>query len=176
MTERLPAHHEEERLDGSTTKKVVVQRFENQPLSGYVNPLTYLRADGVELLTRDGQALLTPYKDLKAIYFVRDFDAGSEDDRKKLFQSRPKQEGLWVRMRFRDGDVLDGILPNDLLQVSDKGLTVTPPDPYSNNQRIFVPRPALAELTVLGVIGSPLTKPRRKPPVEKKQIELFEKE
>ncbi len=163
-------------MAGSTTKKVVVQRFDNQPLTGYVNPLTYLRAEGVELLTRDGQALLTPYQDLKAVFFVRDFDSGSEADRKKLFQSRPKQEGLWVRMRFRDDDVLDGILANDLLQVTDKGLTVTPPDPYSNNQRIFVPRPALAELTVLGVIGSPLTKPRRKVPVEKKQIELFEKE
>ena len=33
-----------------------------------------------------------------------------------------------------------GILSNDLLQVSDKGVTVTPPDPYSNNQKIFVPR------------------------------------
>ena len=56
----------------------------------------------------------------------------------------------------------------------DQGLTITPPDPYSNNQRIFIPRAALRELTVLGVIGSSANKPRRRrPEVEKKQIELF---
>lgn len=161
-------------MAGSTTKKVVIRSFGGHSLTGYVSPQTYLRPDGVEILTRDGQALLTPYKDLKAVYFVRDFESGPGVESKRLFQSRPKLEGLWIRMRFRDDDLLDGILPNDLLQVSDKGLTVTPPDPNSNNQRIFVPRLALSEVNVLGVIGSPLTKPRRKLPEEKKQIELFE--
>jgi hypothetical protein len=160
-------------LAGSTTKKVLIRRLDGGQIAGYASPQTYLRADGVEVLTRDGQVSLTPYKDVKAVYFVREFEAAGEE--KKLFQSRPKLEGLWVRMRFHDDDVLDGVLPNDLLQVTEKGLTITPPDPYSNNQKIFVPRTALVALTVLGVIGSPLSKPRRKDrPPAKEQIELFE--
>jgi hypothetical protein len=160
-------------LAGSTTKKVLVRRLDGQVIPGYASPQTYLRADAVEILTRGGQVAVISYQDLKAVYFVRDFDGGEAAEGRKLFQSRPKLEGLWVRMRFRDEDLLDGILPNDLLQITDKGLTITPPDPYSNNQKIFVPRTALIELVVLGVIGSPLSKPQRKRPAGKDQIELF---
>ena len=82
-------------------------------------------------------------------------------------------DGLWVRMRFRDEEVMDGILPNNLLQLEPYGFTVTPPEPYSNNQRVFVPRAALAELQVLGVVGSPCG-PRKAKPVAKEQIGLFD--
>lgn len=163
-------------MAGSTTKKVVVRRFDGQTVAGYAAPHSYLQAEGAEILTRDGQLLAIPYKELKAVYFVREFEAGEGSEEKKLFQSRPKLEGLWVRMRFRDDDVLEGILPNDLLQVSEQGVTITPPDPYSNHQKIFVPRQALRELTVLGVIGSPIHKPRvKRGGPAKEQIELFEK-
>lgn len=162
-------------MAGSTTKKVLLRRLDGATVAGYASPQTYLRPEGVEVLTRDGQAVVLPYPEIKAVFFVREFEVPAGADEKKLFQSRPKLEGLWVRMRFRDDDLMDGVIPNDLLLLSDKGVTVTPPDPYSNNQRIFVPRQALKELTVLGVIGSPLTKPRRKPrPTAKEQIELFE--
>ena len=76
-------------------------------------------------------------------------------------------------MKFRDGEVMDGILPNNLLQLGPYGFTVVPPEPYSNNQRVFSPREALSEFQVLGVVGSPLK--RRKPKTAaKEQIGLFE--
>jgi hypothetical protein len=84
-------------------------------------------------------------------------------------------DGLWVRMRFRDGEIMDGILSNNLLQIEPYGFTFIPPEPYSNNQRIFSPREALSELHVLGVVGSPLTRRRRKE-VPQEQISLFEQE
>ena len=162
-------------MAGSTTKKVLVRRFDGQAVTGHAAPPTYLRPDGIEILNRDGQLLVIPYNELKAVYFVRDFEVSEAGDEKKLFQSRPKLEGLWARLRFRDDDVLEGILPNDLLQATELGVTITPPDPYSNNQKIFVPRQALKELTVLGVIGSPIHKPRAKRQApSKEQIDLFE--
>jgi len=162
-------------MAASTHKKVLVRRWNAPPIPGHASPQSYLRSEGVEVLTREGQVLQIPYKELKAVYFVREFENAGSADEKKLFQSRPKLEGLWVRMRFRDDDLLDGILPNDLLQVTEAGVTVTPPDPYSNNQKIFVPREAVRELVVLGVIGSPLAKPRaRRRPAAKEQIDLFE--
>jgi len=161
-------------LASSTTKKVLARRLDGQVIAGYASPASYLRVDGVELLSRDGQVIQIPYSALKCVYFVREFEPAAGSEERKLFQSRPKLEGLWVRMRFRDEDLMDGVLPNDLLQLTDRGLVITPPDPYSNNQKIFVPRLALLEVAVLGVIGSPLTKPRRKPRGPgKEQIELF---
>jgi len=161
-------------LAASTTKKVLIRRLDRQIIPGFANPQTYLRPDGVEILTRGSQVLVTPYKDLKAVYFVREFEEPPEEETRRLFQSRPKLDGLWVRMKFRDDDVLDGVLPNDLLRLMEQGLTITPPDPYANTQRIFVPRQALTELAVLGVIGSPLNRDRRKRRAPaKEQIELF---
>ena len=59
-------------------------------------------------------------------------------------------EGLWVSLRFRDGEVLEGVIPNNLLQLETFGFTIIPPDPYSNNQRIYIPRAALQSVAVLG--------------------------
>ena len=51
------------------------------------------------------------------------------------------------------------MIPNDLLTFLDNGLHLTPPDFNSNTDRIYVPRSALTELTVLGVVGIARRKP-----------------
>jgi hypothetical protein len=160
-------------LSGSTTKKAVVRRFDREPLSGYVNPVSYLQPAGVEVLSVEGNISTVPYPDIKSVSFVRDFETGGEPGR-LLFNARPKIEGLWVRLRFRDGELMEGVMPNNLLQLDHRGFTLIPPDPYSPQQRVFVPRTALEVVEVLGVVGSPLKK-RKAPAVPKEQIELFEK-
>ena len=160
-------------MAGSTSKKVRISRFEREPLLGYVNSLTYLRPGGVELLTPDGNYSVVPYDEVKAVQFVKDFEPPDPASERKVFSTRPKMDGLWVRVKFRDGEVMDGILANNLLLVESQGFTVVPPDPYSNNQRLFLPRAALIELQVLGVVGSPLRRPKAKP-VAKEQIGLFD--
>jgi Family of unknown function (DUF6982) len=161
-------------LAGSTTKKAVIRRYDREALAGYVNPVSYLQPTGVELLSAEGNISTVPYQEIKAISFVRDFDSGDEPER-RVFQTRPKMEGLWVRFAFRDGDVMEGIMPNNLLQLEHYGFSANPPDPYSNTQRIFVPRTSVKSVEVLGVVGSPLK--RRKPKAAaKEQIGLFEEE
>jgi hypothetical protein len=76
-------------------------------------------------------------------------------------------------MKLRDGEILEGILSNNLLALEPYGFTIIPPDPYSNNQRVFLPKAALTNVQVLGVVGSPLRK-RKAKPVPKEQIGLFE--
>ncbi len=160
-------------MAASTAKKVLIRRFDREPLTGFVNAQSYLQPQGVELLTPGGACLVVPYSEIKVVCFVRDFGSVEPTQEKKVFNTRPKTDGLWVRMELRDGEVLDGILSNNLLQLTQEGFTVTPPDAYSNNQKLFVPRAALSQLNVLGVVGSPLT--RRKPkPAPEGQIGLFE--
>ena len=102
--------------------------------------------------------------------FVRDFDHTDEDLR-QVFHTRPKMEGLWIRFQFRDGEVMEGVMPNNLLQLETYGFTTIPPDPYSPSQRVFIPRVALRTVEVLGVIGSPLKRKRKAAP---DQIGLFD--
>jgi len=158
-------------LAGSTTKKAVIRRYEKEALTGYVNPGSYLQPAGVELLSTEGAILTVPYVDIRSIGFVRDFDHTGEDQR-QVFHTRPKMEGLWVRFQFRDGEVMEGIMPNNLLQLEPYGFTAIPPDPSSPSQRVFIPRVALRSVEILGVIGSPL---KRKPKAAaQEQIGLFD--
>jgi len=163
-------------LGGSTTKKVLVSRFDRESLSGFVNPQTYLLEEGLELMTQSGSVSVVPYSEVKLVCFVRDFQQGEPRKELRLFTTRPKLEGLWLRMYFRDGDAMDGILSNNLLQLDSFGFSVVPPDPGFQNQRIFVPRAALESIQVLGVVGSPLRAPRKGKPVSKEQMEMFKPE
>jgi hypothetical protein len=158
-------------LAGSTTKKAILRRFDKEPLIGYVNPLSFLGPTGVELLSPESRATLVPYAEIKTVSFVRDFEGASEPGR-RVFYTRPKMEGLWVAFELRDGEAMEGVLINNLLQWEPYGFTVIPPDPYGNHQRIFVPRAALRSAEVLGVVGSPLRK--RAKAVPKEQITLFD--
>jgi hypothetical protein len=142
----------------STHKKVVIELLEKKLLKGYLNPARLTQADVVDVLTPEGAHEEVPLVKVRAIYFVRDLGEDIEMERKS-FLSRPKLDGLWVRLRFRDGQSLEGVIPNDLLGFQDNGLQMTPPDFNSNTDRIFVPRTALTELTVLGVVGIARRKP-----------------
>jgi hypothetical protein len=129
---------------------------------GYLNPSRIGQHDPIDLLTYDGEHQELPLSRIRSIYFVRDFDDDFEPER-KAFLSRPKLDGLWLRLRFLDGDSLEGVVPNDLLSLLDNGIQITPPDLNSNTDRIFIPRSALSEVTVLGVVGIARRKPAAAP-------------
>jgi hypothetical protein len=151
---------------------VLIRRYERETLAGYVNPASFLRPEGVELLSDQGHASIVPYPEIKLVAFVKEFEGVAEPQR-QVFQTRPKMAGLWVSLRFRDGGVLEGIIPNNLMLLEATGFTVIPPDSFGNQQRVWAPRGSLVSLEVLGVVGSPLQ--RRKPkPAAKEQIGLFD--
>ena len=142
----------------STHKKVVLVLADKKPLRGYLNPARLGQLDPVDVLTPDGEHVQLPLNKIRSIYFVREFSDDFEPQR-KVFLSRPKLDGLWVKLRFIDGDALEGVVPNDLLSLLDNGLHITPPDLNSSTDRIFVPRAALSDVTVLGVVGIARRKP-----------------
>ena len=158
-------------MASSTTKKALIRRYDRETLAGYVNPLSFIRPEGVELLSDQANVTVVPFPEIRSVAFVREFEPGPITER-AVFQTRPKTPGLWVSLRFRDGEVLEGILPNNLLTLESAGFTVIPPDPFGNLQRLWVPRASLLSVEVLGVVGSPLRK--RKPKESKGQIGLFE--
>lgn len=144
----------------STAKKVVVYRYDREHIAGYVHASSYLQNDFVELLLANGVLQRLPYPEIKYVAFVKDFDAARLQTEQRLFQSRPKLDGLWVRMEFLDGDVQEGVLANNLAATEAAGFTITPPNAAGNTQRVFVPRASLRSLTVLAVMG---LKTARKP-------------
>jgi hypothetical protein len=132
--------------------------MDKRTLRGYLSPARLGQSEPIDVLTPDGEHEQIPLAKVRAIYFVREFSDDFEPER-KAFLSRPKLDGLWVRLRFTDNDTLEGVIPNDLLSLIDNGLQITPPDLNSTTDRIFVPRSALSEVTVLGVVGIARRKP-----------------
>jgi hypothetical protein len=147
------------RSPASTLKKVVVLLLDRETLRGYLDTKTLGRSEVADLLTPDGEFRSIPLADIKSIYFVREFSNPFEPER-KTFLSRPKIDGLWVRLRFRDEDVMEGIVSNDLIELLDGGVRLTPPDLHGNVLHMFVPRTALAEVKVLGIVGAARRTPR----------------
>jgi len=147
------------RSPASTHKKVVIELLDRKSLRGFLNPARLGQLETLDVLTPEGEHQAVSLSRVRAVYFVRDFQDDFEPERKS-FLSRPKLDGLWVKLRFLDSATLEGVIPNDLLSLLDSGLHITPPDFNANADRIFVPRSALTELTVLGVVGIA----RRKPP------------
>jgi hypothetical protein len=140
------------RTPSSTHKKVVVLLLDATAIKGYVNSATLGRTETIDLLTPEGEHKPIALTDVKSVYFVREFQEHFEPER-KTFLSRPKLDGLWVRLRFRDDDVMEGIVSNDLLDLLETGVQLTPPDLHGNSLRLFIPRTALEEMKVLGVVG-----------------------
>jgi hypothetical protein len=136
----------------STRKRVVVRKLDKGLVKGFLDSKGYL-ANEINILDRDGRLVRVPMSAVKAVFFVRDFDGNPDRAERKVFRSRPRLAGLWVRVTFKDTEVLEGLLPNKLLEVDPLGYMISSPDVYSNNIRYFVPRTALAELEVIGVIS-----------------------
>jgi hypothetical protein len=155
----------------STHKKVIVRKMGRDSIAGYVAPAAFVEDGKLELLNTSGNLVRIDLAEIKSVSFVRDFTE-QETLTRKTFTTRPRAEGLWVRVRFKDNDVLEGMMTNDLTQIGADGFLLTPPDTRGNTQRIFVPRVALAQLTVLAVIGG-LAGRRRPAKDEAAQPQLF---
>lgn len=152
----------------SAHKKVILRRLTGETVAGYLPLSGFVQNGTVPLLDLSGRVASIRLDDVKHVCYVRDFNlndsASPERLTRRTFLARPRTEGLWLRLTFRTGDLLEGLAPTDtsLLDdlMQDAGLFMTPPDTRSNTQRIYVPRVAIEEVQLIAVITSPS---RRKP-------------
>jgi hypothetical protein len=150
-------------LPPSTAKRVLLYRFDRQPQEGVVSPGSYLLAGHIELITRDGNLQSVAYGEFKALCFASEGAEANLFTRDNLFERRPKTPGLWARFTFCDGDVLDGILPHNLLDWPVPGYLIAPPKAGAGRQRVFIPRAALSSTEMKGVIGGLPGASKRRP-------------
>ncbi len=81
---------------------------------------------------------------LKAIFFVKDFEGDPEFGERKGFMEGQKTQGRKVRVIFQDGEALVGsVLGYD---PNRQGFFLTPADPQSNNDRVFVVSAATSDI------------------------------
>ena len=154
----------------STHKKVIVRKIDRDTVNGYVSAANFVHDGKFELLNTTGNVVAIEVADIKVVFFVREF-GDSDSLSRKTFTTRPRAEGLWVKIKFKDGEVREGLMPNDLNLNLPEGFLINPPDLRSNVQRMFVPRTALESLTVLAVIGA--NKRQRRGAEDVRQVPMF---
>jgi hypothetical protein len=86
-------------------------------------------------------------KDLKAVFFVRDFKGHPQRTDRKHFADERPPVGREVEVAFHDGEVLVGHMSG--YQAERPAFFLTPADPGSNNLRILVVARAVSSVKFL---------------------------
>jgi len=86
-------------------------------------------------------------KDLKAVFFVKDFVGNAQYNEKKDFDSVKTAAGRKIKVVFKDGEIMTGTTQG--YQPGRPGFFVIPADPKSNIERFFVVSAAIRVATYL---------------------------
>jgi hypothetical protein len=132
----------------SEINKVVVRYLDGRVLKGTTEdffpsrPFFHLRALG------SGERVEVLCKDLKAVFFVRDFAGDPKRaDASGFERAKPDlNQGKKIAVRFKDAEVLCGYT---LTYLPDRvGFFVIPADPGNNNLRVYVLAQATREVRI----------------------------
>jgi hypothetical protein len=148
----------------ATKSEKVVIRFSNGTLKGYLDspaadtieellgnapqgsPETFrfrrLDSDEVEEIS---------FNDVKAVFYVNSFDGDSEHNHLNFHTRAPIVHGIWMRLQFLDGEVMEGIVYNSIRYLIDPGFFLLPTDPGSNNKLVYVVKSWLVDHRILGM-------------------------
>lgn len=144
-------------------EKVVIQ-FGDRTLKGYLEspvwdtiedllsnaPSAAPETFRVRLLD-SGKIEEVPTKGIKAVFYVNTYEGDSEHNHLNFHSRTPVTEGIWMRLQFRDGEVMEGIVYNSLRYLVDPGFFLLPTDPESNNKLVYVVKSWLVDHRVLGM-------------------------
>src|SRR5436305_15222041 len=110
----------------STHKKVIVRKIDRDTVNGHVAPANFVRDGKLELLNTSGNVVAIELDDIKCVFFVREF-GDSDSLSRKTFTTRPRSAGLWVRIKFKDGEIRVGLMRNDLSVTTAEGFLLYQP-------------------------------------------------
>jgi small nuclear ribonucleoprotein (snRNP)-like protein len=86
-------------------------------------------------------------KDMKALFFVKDFEGNPKHIKRNEFDPEKPAIGRRIRVVFRDGEVLVGTTSG--YQPGRPGFFVIPADTNSNNERCYVVAASTQEISFL---------------------------
>ncbi len=148
----------------STGTYRVVIRYEDRAVRGFVeeselgsieqllrNDAQY-PLDSIRLKLLDSEKVEeVPTKDAKAVFFVKTFDGDLRHRALHFHENAPIVPGLWVRVYFYDGEMIEGIISNTRDFVLEDGFFMRPTDPNGNNRLVYILKGGLKDFHVLGM-------------------------
>ena len=149
--------------ENSTRSEKVVVQFGTRTIKGYLEspvwntieellsgaPLSPPESLQVRLLESNTVEEIS-IKDVKAIFYVHSFDGDAKHKELSFYGNSPIVHGIWMRIQFLDGEIVEGIVHNSIRYLVDPGFFLVPTDPGNNNKLIYVSKSRLADHCVLG--------------------------
>jgi hypothetical protein len=127
----------------STELGTIDQLLRNDPMY----PLDTIRLKRLD----SGEVEDMSTKDAKAVFFVKTFDGDLKHRALHFHEHAPIVQGLWVRVYFYDGEMIEGIISNTKDFVLETGFFLRPTDPNGNNRLVYVLKAGLKDFHVLGM-------------------------
>jgi hypothetical protein len=123
-------------IDGRVAKGLSQDFFPNKDRF-HIYPADKASGETVEILL----------KEMKAVFFVRDFVGDSKYNERKEYVEGEKPSGRKIEVTFKDGEVLVGTTLG--YDPSRPGFFLFPADPKSNNVRVFAVTTAVKKVRFL---------------------------
>ncbi|HTH52305.1 MAG TPA: hypothetical protein VL495_00060 [Edaphobacter sp.] len=96
-----------------------------------------------------------PTQEAKAVFFVKTFEGDLRHKALHFHENSPIVPGLWVRVYFYDGEMIEGIIRNTREFVLENGFFLIPTDPNGNNRLAYVNKRGLKDFHILGMRNMP---------------------
>jgi hypothetical protein len=142
----------------------VVVRFEDRTVRGFAEESelgsieqllrnnSQYPLDSIRLMLVDSEQVQeVPTKEAKAVFFVKTFDGDLRHKALHFHNHAPIVPGLWVRVYFYDGEMIEGIISNTRDFVLEDGFFMRPTDPNGNNRLVYILKGGLKDFHVLGM-------------------------
>jgi len=148
--------------NGASELDMLVIQFGDRTLKGYADRSqwppeedlgVHLASPVIRLLGSDTFDRV-PLEGVKAIFFVKSFEGKWHDDL-RFHDHLPPPECLWVRVTFHDGEIIEGLIPNNHNHVVHSGFYMSPIDPEGNNWLMYILKNKLRDFQILGLRAAP---------------------
>ncbi len=129
--------HQSVAVDKETERAKVVARFrDGRVIKGFCQNF-FANKDRFHLFPPDNpwQPMGVIMRDLKAVFFVRDFSGDPKYLEKKTYPDGERPRGHRVEITFSDGEVMVGSTMG--YGANREGFFITPADPRSNNVKVY---------------------------------------
>ncbi len=83
--------------------------------------------------------------DLKAVFFVKDFEGNPNHERKKHFAEGEKVQGRKAQVTFNDGEIMVGVVQS--YDPDRQGFFLIPADKDANNIRVYIVSASIADIS-----------------------------
>ena len=147
----------------SEWEKVVIH-LESEVIKGYLEPQPMDLVDTVLLgatlgmppvlrIRRLGSEMVEeiPTERAKALFYVKSFEGDAAHKDVQFYTRAALMHGLWIRIEFLDGEVMEGLVDNTMDFIAGRGFFIRPTDPAGNNRLAYVLKTSLRNCHVLGL-------------------------